>query len=232
MRLKQMLCKCMSRFIRHGSFKWLKDEICIKIQYYAVFGKSCNLEDPKTFNEKLQWIKLYDRNPQYTIMVDKYEAKEYVKKIIGEEYIIPTLGIYNSFEEINFNELPNQFVIKCTHDSGSTIICKDKSTFNIKKAKKVLDKKMKKNYYYALREWVYKNIKPRIIIEKYMQNKNEDELKDYKLMCFDGKVKCSFVCSDRYNNKGLKVDFFDINWNKMPFENIFWRINIFSRFRI
>ena len=217
MNLKQMMCKCISRFIMHGSFKWLNDEVCIKIQYYAVFGKSCDLENPKTFNEKLQWIKLYDRNPEYTEMVDKYEAKEYVKKIIGEEYIIPTLGIYNSFEEIDFNKLPNQFVMKCTHDSGSTIICKNKSTFNMKNAKKVMNKKLKKNYYYASREWVYKNIKPRIIIEKYMVDESGTELKDYKFFCTKGTPKLMFIATDR--NIDTRFDFFDMDFNHMPFLN-------------
>lgn len=192
-------------------------------QYLVLMGKvrmnkKMNIENPKTFNEKLQWLKLYDRNPEYTKMVDKYEAKKYVSEIIGDEYIIPTLGIYNNFDEIDFEKLPNQFVMKCTHNSGGNIICKDKGQFDYKFARKWMGNCLKRNYYNYNKEWVYKNIKPRIIVEKYMQDRGEDELKDYKLMCFNGKVKCSFVCSDRYNNKGLKVDFFDINWNKMPFE--------------
>ena len=192
-------------------------------QYLVLMGKvrmnkKMNIENPKTFNEKLQWLKLYDRNPEYTKMVDKYEAKKYVSEIIGDEYIIPTLGIYNNFDEIDFEKLPNQFVMKCTHNSGGNIICKDKGHFDYKFARKWMGNCLKRNYYNYNKEWVYKNIKPRIIVEKYMQDRGEDELKDYKLMCFNGKVKCSFVCSDRYNNKGLKVDFFDINWNKMPFE--------------
>lgn len=205
-------------FLNNRNILTLSDEKYLSLKYYIMIHKKINLEKPETFNEKLQWLKLYDRNPEYTKMVDKYEIKKYVASVIGEEYIIPTLGIYDSFDDIDFDKLPNKFVMKCTHDSGSTIICNDKNNFEIKRERKKVIKNLKRNFYLAGREWPYKNIKPRIIIEKYMQNKDEDELKDYKLMCFNGKVRCSFVCSDRYNNKGLKVDFFDINWNKMPFE--------------
>ena len=218
MNLKQLLCKFISKFIMHGNLKHLSDELCIKIEYYSIFGKKCDLNSPKTFNEKLQWLKLYDRNPKYTNMVDKYEAKEYVSNIIGEEYIIPTIGIYNNFNEINFSDLPEKFIMKCTHDSGSTVICENKALFDVKNAEKKINKKLRKNYYYATREWPYKNIKPRIIVEKYLENKNKEELIDYKFMCFNGKVKCSFVCLDRRAHGGLKVDFYDLNWKKMPFQ--------------
>lgn len=196
----------------------LDDEDFLKILYKKKFNKELNLNDPKSFNEKLQWLKLNDRNPKYTTMVDKYEAKKYVANIIGENYIIPTLGVYDDFDEINFDELPNQFVIKCTHDSGGLVICKDKSKFDIKYARKKIRKSLKRNYYYLGREWPYKNVKPRIIIEKYMEEKNYSQLNDYKLMCFNGKVEYSFVCSERDNkDEGLAVTFFDNNWNKMPF---------------
>ena len=196
----------------------ISDKRFLKILYKNKMGKKLNLKNPNTFNEKLQWLKLYDRNPDYTKMVDKYEVKKYVAKTIGEEYIIPTLGIYNDFDEINFEKLPNQFVIKCTHDSGGNIICKDKTKLDFKNARKKIGKCLKRNYYNAGREWPYKNVKPRIIIEKYMQDGIQDELMDYKFMCFNGKVKCSFVCSERYEKDGLKVDFYDLNWNKMPFQ--------------
>ena len=195
----------------------LEDKNFLKIKYKIVTGKKLNLDNPKTFNEKLQWLKINDRKEIYTTMVDKYEAKKYVANMIGEEYIIPTLGIYENFEDIDFARLPNQFVIKCTHDSASTIICKDKFQFNIENAKKEINKALKKNYYYGGREWPYKNVKPRIIVEKYMQDETED-LRDYKFMCFNGKVKCSFVCSNRNSEEGLNVDFYDLDWKKMPFE--------------
>lgn len=201
-----------------GWFNFLTDENYLKLEYKIIMNEKLNLKDPKTFNEKLQWLKLYDRNPEYTKMVDKYEAKKYVSNLIGEEYIIPTLGIYDNFNEINFDKLPNQFVMKCTHDSGSSIICKDKSKFDFKIAKNIMNKKLKKNYFYMAREWPYKNVKPRIIIEKYMTTDEKEELTDYKLMCFNGEVKCSFVCLDRNSDSGLKVDFYDLEWKKMPFE--------------
>lgn len=196
----------------------INDELYLKMMYWIRLNKKLNLDNPKGFNEKLQWLKLYDRQEKYTKMVDKYEAKKYVSNIIGEEYIIPTIGIYENFDEINFDELPNKFVMKCTHDSGGVVICRDKKNFDINIAKKKINKCLKTNYYYPGREWPYKNVKPRIIIEKYMEEKNFTQLNDYKFMCFDGKVKCCFVCSERDNkNEGLAVTFFDENWEKMPF---------------
>lgn len=196
----------------------LKDKTYLKLQYKNRMGKELSLEKPQTFNEKLQWLKLYDRNPEYTKMVDKYEVKKYVANIIGEEYVIPTLGVYDKFEDINFETLPNQFVIKCTHDSGGLVICKDKMKLEINEARKKINKSLKRNYYYWGREWPYKNVKPRIIIEKYMEDEINKELVDYKFMCFNGKVKCVFTCTDRFEKDGLKVTFFDRNWKKMPFE--------------
>jgi hypothetical protein len=147
-------------------------------------------------------------------MVDKYEAKKYVSSIIGEEYIIPTIGIYNSFSEIDFDKLPNQFVIKCTHDSGGVTICHNKKDFNIRKAKRRFNAIMKRNYYYRNREWPYKDLKPRIIIEKYMDN-NGEELEDYKVHNFNGIPKVILVCKDRHKKTGLTEDFFDTEWNHL-----------------
>lgn len=207
-----------------GLFKNLNDKKYLEIVYKGHFKRKLDLENPQTFNEKLQWLKLYDRNPKYTKMVDKYLVKEFVSSIIGEEYIIPTIGVWENFEDIDFNLLPNQFVLKCTHDSGGIVICKDLKNFNIKFAKKKIKKSLKRNYYYFGREWPYKDVKPRIIAEKYMGNCNPmglnpyEGINDYKLMCFNGKGKCSFVCSERFEKDGLKVTFFDRNWNIMPFE--------------
>ena len=190
-------------------------QFIIKAYKYRM-NKKINLYKPRTFNEKLQWLKLYDRNPKYTNMVDKYEAKKYVASIIGEEYIIPTLGIYNKFDEIDFDKLPKKFVIKCTHDSGGLVICKNKKDFDIKKAKNKIEKSLKRNYYYCGREWPYKNVKPRIIIEKYMIDEEGQELKDYKLFCFNGLPKIILVCSNR-NGSYKNTDFYDTEWNLMPF---------------
>lgn len=195
----------------------LNDAFYLKIIYYQTFNKKLDLSNPKTFNEKLQWLKLYDRNPEYTKMVDKYEVKKYVAEKIGEEYIIPTIGIYDSFEEINFNELPDQFVIKCTHDSGGIVICKDKSNFSIEEARKKINKCMKNNYYRSWREWPYKNVKPRIIIEKYMEDDKTKELRDYKFFCFNGKPQYLYVSEGLNNHQTAKMDFFNMNFEKAPF---------------
>ena len=196
---------------------WLPDAIYLKLIFRIKMHQRLELRKPVTFNEKMQWLKLHDRNPSYSRMVDKYEVKKFVADRIGEKYIIPVLGIWDKFEEIDFDELPDQFVLKCTHDSGGIIICKDKSKLNIEMARKKLNRSLRTNYFYHGREWPYKNVKPRIMAEKYMED-SSGELKDYKLMMFNGKHKCSFVCTERHNKDGLKVTFFDTEWNEMPFE--------------
>ncbi len=196
--------------------KVIPDSIYLKICYYQVFGKRLNLKKPKTFNEKIQWLKLYDRKPIYTTMVDKHEAKQYVASVIGDKYIIPTLGVWDQFREIDFSALPDQFVLKCTHDSGGLVICLDKTKFDIEEARKKINISLKRNYYYSSREWPYKNVTRRIIAEKYITDSESVDLKDYKLMCFNGKVKCTFVCSNRTDS--LRVTFFDNDWRRMPFE--------------
>ena len=190
---------------------YIPDSIYLKIIFKKIMHKSLNLDNPQTFNEKLQWLKLYDRKPEYTTMVDKYAVKKYVADIIGEEYIIPTLGVWNHFDEIDFDKLPNQFVLKCTHDSGGLVICKDKAILDKVAAKKKLETSLKNNYYWGGREWPYKNVKPRIIAEKYMA----DDLCDYKLFCFDGVPRLTLVCSERFTKDGLKEDFYDEAWNHL-----------------
>lgn len=196
------------------SMRFLPDKIYLQIYYFAQFHKFINFKNPKTYNEKLNWLKINDRNPKYTKMVDKYEAKEYVKNIIGEEYIIPTLGVWDDFDEIDFDKLPNQFVLKCTHDSEGLVIVKDKSKLNIEEAKKKIEKAMKYNFFYIGREYPYKNIKPRIIAEQYMEDKKYHELRDYKFFCFDGEVKALFVATERNTGK-VKFDYYDINFNHL-----------------
>ena len=153
-----------------GFFNFLSDEKYLKFFYKLNMGKKLNLENPKTFNEKLQWLKLYDRKDIYTTMVDKYEVKRYVTDLIGEEYIVKNFGVWDSFDEIDFDKLPNQFVLKCTHDSGGLVICRDKSKLDIEKAKQKINKSLNRNYFYNGREWPYKNVKPRIIAEEYLEN--------------------------------------------------------------
>lgn len=195
----------------------ISDEIFIKAYYYNVFHRAIDLKNPQTLNEKLQWLKLYDRNPEYTTMVDKYAVKQYVADKIGEEYIIPTLGVWNHFDEIDFKMLPNQFVLKCTHDSGGLIICKDKSQLDLKAARQKIEKSLKHNYYLSGREWPYKNVKPRIIAEKYMTDSPDiDEFTDYKFYCFNGYVDCVLTCIER-STGNPKFYFFDKDWKLLRY---------------
>ncbi|MGU9076068.1 ATP-grasp fold amidoligase family protein [Clostridium perfringens] len=202
-----------------GMFNNMSDEKYLKKKYYAYIGKKLDLNNPQTFNEKLQWLKLYNRKHEYTMMVDKYLVRKYIADKIGEEYLIPIIGVWNDSDEIDFEKLPDKFVLKCNHNSGlGMCICKDKNKLDIKKVKNELKRGLNQDYYIVHREWPYKDVPRKIIAEKYMTEKNSEELKDYKFMCFNGKVKCSFVCSDRFSDDGIKVTFFDINWNIMPFE--------------
>jgi len=210
--------KIIRFFAYRGFFNWMPDEQYLRMMYRINVGKKLNTECPKSFNEKLQWLKLNYRDPRLSMMVDKCEVKKYVSEIIGDNYIIPTIGVWDNYNDIDFSLLPNQFVLKCTHDSGGLVIVRDKQVLNQKNVRKKINKSLKRNYYYWGREWPYKNVKPRIIAEEFMCNSNETELVDYKLMCFDGKVKCIFTCTDRYSGNDLKVTFFDTNWNRLPFE--------------
>lgn len=181
-----------------GLFNSLPDKLYLQLMYWARTGRRLNLKCPKSFNEKLQWLKLYNHRPEYCKMVDKYEAKKYVANIIGEQYIIPTLGVWDRFDDIDFSKLPNQFVLKCTHDSGGLIICKDKFKLDIKEAKTIIEKSLKTNYYFHGREWPYKNVKPRIIAEQYMVSESGEEIKDYKIFNFNGKPRLIQVDYDRF----------------------------------
>lgn len=205
---------------QHGFYNLMSDDKFLCMQFKNVFGYDLDLENPKTYSEKLQWLKLYDRNKYYVELVDKEKVKEIVADKIGQEYIIPTLGVWNKFENINFEQLPNQFVLKCTHDSGGLIICTDKNKLNVRKARKKMNKSLKNNYYMQNREWPYKNVPRKIIAEQYMVDESGYELKDYKFFCFDGKVKAMFIASDRESDsEETKFDFFDSEFNKLPFTN-------------
>ncbi len=181
-----------------GKYDSMPDEEYLKHRYKAVLKRELNLDTPQSFNEKLQWLKLYDRQPEHAIMVDKYEAKRYVAEKLSPELIIPTLGVWNSVDEIDFSQLPNKFVLKCTHDSSGLVVCKDKSKLNIAAAKRKLRKAMARNYYYRHREWPYKDVTPRIIAETYMEDTATRELRDYKFFCFNGVVGCYKVDFDRF----------------------------------
>lgn len=203
-----------------GFFNWMSDDTYLSMLYRIKMGKPLNLAAPQTYNEKIQWLKIYDRRPEYTMMVDKYAVKDYVEGIIGKDHIIPTLGVWDNFDDIDFGKLPNQFVLKCTHDSGGLVIVKDKSKLDIAATRAKINRCLKHNYYWGLREWPYKDMKPRIIAEQYMVDESGTELKDYKFFCFDGKPKAMFIATDRSNpNEETKFDFFDMDFNHLPFTN-------------
>ena len=200
------------------SYPILSDEAYLKLLFRHRCGYKLDLENPRTYNEKLQWLKLYDKHPEYEKLVDKIDAKDYVAKTVGEKYIIPTIATWNTIDEIDWESLPNQFVIKCTSDSGGVVVCKDKSKLDIEKAKRKLRKGWGKNYYNQNKEYPYRNVKPRIIAERYMEDESGYELKDYKIFCFDGEPKYLFVATGRQQND-TRFDFFDLEWNHLPVLN-------------
>lgn len=198
----------------------IPDKLYLHLKYYFRMGKWLHLKHPKTFNEKLQWLKLYGRRPIDTLLSDKYAVKEYITKTIGSEYVIPLLGVWDKFEDIDFDRLPNQFVLKCTHDSGGVVICKDKLSFDVEAARKKINRGLSHNFYVFSRERAYKDIPRRIIAEEYKEDPEFDDLRDYKFFCFDGEPKVMFIASDRQKEgEETKFDFFDMNFNHLPFTN-------------
>ena len=191
------------------------DKLYISIDYFFA-TRRLKLSPPVTFNEKLQWLKLNDKHPEYTHLVDKSEVKEIVKNIIGEKHIIPTLGIYNKFNEIEKDKLPERFVIKCTHDSGGVCICKNKNKFNWEEAEKKINKSLKNEFFWNHREYPYKGIKPRIMIEEYLEDNSPKGLVDYKFFCFHGEPRLVLVASNRQKN--VNFDFFDMDFKHCPFK--------------
>lgn len=206
---------------KRGVLNWLSDENFVRLLYRAGIGKKLDLENPKTFNEKVQWLKLHDRRPIYTQLVDKYEVRQHVAEKIGEQYLIPLLGgPWNSFDEIDFDTLPDQFVLKCTHDSGGVVICREKRNFDMETAKRKIEKHLKRNFFWAGREWPYKSVKPRIIAEKYMEDTTTSELRDYKFFCFNGIPKALFIATERQSvGEDTKFDFFDMDYNHLDIRN-------------
>jgi len=213
--LLQKIYKKMS-ILKMNHYSSMSDEEYLKKMFLENVGYKLNLQSPTTYNEKLQWLKLYDRNPLYTQLVDKCEVKEYVKDVIGAEYVVPLYGVWESFDEINFDLLPSKFVLKCTHDCGGLVICKDKSKLNMAEAKSKIDKALNENYYYRTREWPYKNVKPRIIAEQLVEISDSDDLPDYKFFCFDGIVKAMFIATERnIPGEEVKFDFYDREFNHL-----------------
>lgn len=195
--------------------KLLADKTYIKLVCSSIFGKGFCLDSPQTFNEKLQWLKLYDRKPEYTVMVDKYKARDYIAEKIGAGYLIPMLGVWNAPDEIDFDMLPDKFVLKCNHNSGlGMCICTDKSKLDVKKVKKDLKRGLKQDYYLTGREWPYKDVPRKIVAEQFMKS-DAGGLTDYKIHCFNGEPKLILVCKDRFTSTGLTEDFFTSSWEHL-----------------
>lgn len=214
----QFRCELTNRLRHCGALNWLSDKTFIKLVYFVFFNRRINLRNPKTFNEKLNWLKLNDRKDSYGTIVDKFLVKQYVSERIGGEYVIDNYGVWDNFDEIAFDQLPEKFVLKCTHDSGSVVICKDKATFNIEEAKEKLNKGLRKNLYWWGREWPYKAVKPRIIAEKCLEDFSDNDLKDYKFFCFNGKVKCFKIDFGRFSNH--RANYYDLKCNLLDISEV------------
>lgn len=197
-------------------FKYLiPDKMMIKAAFKNYLNKDLDLENPRTFNEKLQWIKLYDRNPRYTDLVDKYKMKQIIAEQLGPEYVVPVLGVWEKPEDIDFDVLPNQFVLKTNHDSKGICICRDKATFDKAAAIKKLDFAIKRDFYYEGREWPYKNVKRCVFAEAYLEDKSNGTLCDYKLFCFNGEPKIMYIVPGRIPGQETFADFFDMDFNRL-----------------
>lgn len=204
-------------FLVQGVGRLIPDKMYIQIKFFQHFRKFADLKNPKRYTEKLQWLKLYDRKPIYTTMVDKYASKKYVADLIGEEYVIPCVGgPWESADDIDFDALPDQFVLKTNHDCGGVVICKDKSTFDFDGARAFLSRHLKNDYYLTGREWPYKNIKRCIFAEEYLEEAGIEAV-DYKTMCFDGEPKLIHIHLGRFTNH--TQDYYDINWEKQEMED-------------
>lgn len=217
--LKQILRIVGSKIL---AWRIFSDKVAIKIKYRLEMKRKLNLKNPLTFNEKLNWIKLYYRKPIMTTMADKYEVKKYVSDIIGPEYVIPSIAVYDKWDDIDFDSLKAPFVMKTTHSSGVIAVVKDKESFDYETTKKKFNKSLKQNYFYSCREWPYKNIKPRIIIEQFVKDDKEDNLPVYKFFCFNGEP---YLVQTIKNDKTSyeTIDYFDMDWKflklKQNFEN-------------
>lgn len=199
-----------------GLMDKISDEKLLYMKYKSAHKRKPDFDNPTTFNEKLQWLKLHDRKPEYTVMVDKFRVREYIAERIGERYLIPLIGVWDSPDEIDFDALPNQFVMKCNHNSGlGMCICTDKSILDIKKVKKSLAHGLKQDYYLTGREWPYKDVPRKIIAEQFLKG-DDGGLTDYKIHCFNGVPKFILVCRDRFTASGLREDFYTPEWDLMP----------------
>ena len=201
---------------------WMPDRLYLSALWLAYFHKKLDWKNPKSFNEKIQWLKVKNRNPFYPTLVDKFAVRQFIADTIGEQYLIPLVGgPWHSFDEIEFSSLPDQFVLKCTHDSGNVVICHDRSAFDPAAAKEKIEKSLKRNYYWSGREWPYRSVQPRIIAEQYMGGETGVEPTDYKFLMFGGEYRCAFVCTNRFGQGRMNMTFFDADWNRLPFERMY-----------
>ena len=207
-----MFVKIMRALLRHAP-----DKLFLQLYFYKNMGRFLSFKDPKTFNEKIQWMKVYDRKPLYNTIADKAADRDYGEKLLGPEYLIPAYGVYDRFDQIDFDALPEQFVIKCTHDSGSVVVCRDRASFDLEAARAKIEKGMNSNAYDYAREWQYKDIKPRIIVEKYLQQEDGGSIVDYKFFCFNGKARFFYVSQGLEDHATARISFYDLQGNPMPF---------------
>lgn len=200
-----------------AAISWcVPDRLFLKCQYRTQMGEKLHLDSPRNYNEKLQWLKLYNHDPRYTRWVDKYEAKEYIAQVLGRQYVVPTLGVWDRFDQICWDRLPDQFVLKCTHDSAGLVICTDKASFDREAAKKKLSACLKRNFYYSGREWPYKHVKPRILAEQYLEDTVLHELRDYKFFTFNGEPRVMHLVTNRQNpDEETYGDFFDMDFGHL-----------------
>ncbi len=216
-RLCNLPFRVFASLCTRGLLDLSNDKMSLRWMFRGQMGYNFDIDHPITFNEKLQWLKLYDRKPLYTELVDKHEVRTHIKKLLGEDFLIPELGVWNNPEEIDYDCLPEKFVLKCTHDSGSAIVCRNKESFDKVETQKWLNKRMKRNHYWGGLEWPYKNVKPRINAEMFMSNDGEEGLTDYKFYCFNSVPKFFYISSGLEHHETASISFFDMNGEFMPF---------------
>jgi hypothetical protein len=222
----------LDRYFRNGDklfldvlkirlFRIIPDKLYLKLKYRIILRRKLSFSTPRTFNEKIQYLKLHQKDSLYSIISDKYLVRQYISEKIGEKYLIPLHGVFNKVEDIDYDKLPEQYVLKCNHDSGTVILCDDQNTQDIIHNSRILNKALNINYYYQHREHCYKNIQPRVLCEALLKSETEKQIMDYKIMCFNGKAKCLFLTRDRLASTGLKLNFYDLNMEKLPFRRVY-----------
>lgn len=200
--------------------QWFSDKYFIRVFWHEMFGYPLDLKNPMTFNEKIQWMKLYDHDPRYPELIDKLKVKEWVKQMIGEQYVIPTLAIYDNPDMVTLEGLPDRFVLKCNHDSGGLVICEDKSKFDLESAKQALWKSFNYDFYQEYREWPYQEIERKVFAEAYLVNSATNDLPDYKFFTFNGVPHYMFIATGRQSEHEVWFDFFDMDLNRLAVKNV------------